>query len=613
MSTIIKSTDGYDIAYYNNNAVYATAWGAASGDMYSRGNLIVGQIKLTFRVGRSYFWFDTSSLASDLVIVAAKLHIYNRNAVSNYNSNFYIKVQRGIELDANDIPVVHHTPITYGDYDKSLVGGDGGEILASTIPEVEGYFSIDLDEDGISWINKGAGAISKFCLRTDKDIDGVAPTEDINKYLEIRGAFGADESQYPYLEIFTAEVTTQEASSVGIDHAKGNGIAVGDNITERGFGVRLAFSGSLGKAINYSIAGFEGDVSYNISAGRWEGTLVKTITETGSFSAGAFVGDLGRFPIAVASDKLFAAETYDYKAYAIIDGETYYGDYVEFTTNSYPAGQYPDDQVPIVDMIPIEPPTALPVSAEVYQPPINAIEDFGFPSFVYPDFMYPDFMYPDWKFPEFEFPDFKFPYYSLPDFVLPDPAWPEFNYPDFESSLEGSWLGRFYYRKAYTKKDLDGLRKKCRIFQDNSVEYALIINHNARVLQRFLNDMTVYAGADEYNTFRPIIPPQHLNALARKRLSMNDFKAIINNFINNSVDNANNVNNNFQLIRDGLGDYVYTEDESFVDISIRTKVVTDNKPNIEGLTEVIGELNKEMTDNYLVINHNSHVLKSILI
>ena len=37
-------------------------------------------------------------------------------------------------------------------------------------------------------------------------------------------------------------------------------------------------------------------------------------------------------PSAVFSDKLFRCESYTYRAYAIVDGETYYGDYVAFDT-----------------------------------------------------------------------------------------------------------------------------------------------------------------------------------------------------------------------------------------------------------------------------------------
>lgn len=355
-------------------------------------------------------------------------------------------------------------------------------------------------------------------------------------------------------------VTTEAVSSLGIDHAKGNGTA-DEESTERGFEIKLSFSGTLYQYIEHSIAGFStGGVSLVLTT--WVGTIIKIVTDTGTFAAGAFIDDLGRFPIAVFSDKLFEAETYNYRAYAIIDGTTYYGDWVEFTTNHYPSGQGPDDQIPIIDIVQSD-----PVAVTVDELPAIGL-------------------------PEFEFPDFEYP--EIPPY-------------------DGSWIGWFYYRKAFTKKDLDELRKKCRRFQDNSVEYALVLNHNSRVLQQFLNSMTDYMGADEYNTFRPIIPAQHLNELARKPLNIMGFKRIINSFVNNSIDNAGNVNNNFHLIREGLSDYVYTEDEGFTDISVTTKIVVDNNPDAERLKKVVDRLNREMANNYMTITHNLHVLRAILI
>lgn len=634
MATIIKSTSLYDITYYNNNAVYATAWGASSGDAYSRGNLMIGQVKSTFKVGRSYFWFDTSSLASDLVIASAKLYIYNRNTVPNYNNDFYIKVQRGTELDGNGIPVVHHTPVTYEDYNKSLVSGthvgsvvfsgeglddvssggtftgtvntdykieidsvdpdgndtfkwsdDGGStwnatlipitgaaqtlnngvtitfnsatghtlgdywtfvaydnagiIHASDIPEVEGYFSIELNQQGIDWINKGAGAISKFCLRTDKDIGGVAPTKDVNKYLEIRGAVPGDGSDYPYLEITTAAVTTEAVSQIAYDCAMGNGTATGDNITERGFEVKVAvdFFG-VGPEIFWNLIGFEdeGEISYH-SFGQRTGYLLKRETWTGTFEVGAFEGVLGKAilgsPSGAWNDALRECKSYIYRAWAKIDGTIYYGDWVAFDTLCSGAHQNDND-------LPINIPPIIDVHAE---------------------------------------------------------------YPDLE----------FYYRKAYKKKGLDELRQKCRTFSDNSVEYALTLNHNIRVLQQFLNMMHEIIDTDEYNNFKDIIPNQHLNALAHRELDVNDFKAIINNFIDNSINNTMNVNANFRLINRGLEDSHTTHNVGFMDEKVATKPIRESDPSIEILKKKIDALSTEMSFNYATTQHNLKVMRAILI
>ena len=120
-------------------------------------------------------------------------------------------------------------------------------------------------------------------------------------------------------------------------------------------------------------------------------------------------------------------------------------------------------------------------------------------------------------------------------------------------------------------------------------------------------------GNDEYNTFKPVMPPQHLNALAREPLDVKDFKAIINDFIRNSIDNTNNVNNNFQLIKSGLSAYTYSGEGSFNNMTITTSEVNDDNPDVEGLKKVVDRLNMEAANNYQIINHNLEVLRAILL
>ncbi len=630
---------------------------AAANHGYNPGNLVgtaIGQYDIynpphwghIYFVYRGTLTFDTDKAylpgGAPVEYAAILLKRYSATAIV---IPFDVVVQNGM-------PSYPEVPVVIGDYDRTKYSGDGGSINADDLV-LSSYTPLVLNGTGRSWMN--LGGLTKFMLRSSRDIAGIAPvqssdeervsftsnngtafdprlviritlsiptvvTNDATGVLTDRGRFNGERTNsgywfdssgfewkegvggavnsittggsgyttgvFNYLktglssattyyfrawsvndagkgygvwkEFTTPGVTTEAVSDVGIDHAKGNGTAAGANITERGFEVKLSFSGTLYQYIEHSIAGFSsGGVS--LVGTTWVGTIVKTITETGTFAAESFIDDLGRFPIAVFSDKLFASETYNYRAYAIIDGTTYYGDWVEFTTNSYPSGQGPDDQIVIYDTI----------------PSITGEEEL--------------------------------PSVELPEFGLPD-----FEYPDIPP-YNGSWIGMFYYRKAFTKKDLDELRKKCIRFQDNSVEYALVLNHNSRVLQQFLNDMTDYTGADEHNTFRPMIPTEHLNELARKPLNIMGFKRIINSFISNSIDNTHNVNNNFHLIRDGLSDFTYTEDEGFIDITVTTKIVADNNPDAERLKKVIDRLNGEMANSYMLINHNLHVLRAILI
>lgn len=514
MATIIKSTNQYDITYYNNNAVYNTAWEAASGDMYSRGNLIIGQLVLSpsFRVGRSYFWFDTSSLPSDLVIVSAKLWLYNRNVVSNYNSAFYIKIQRGTELNGDGIPVVHHAPIVYEDYSKGLVSGDGGEIDASTIPEVEGYFSIDLNEEGIDWINKGAGAISKFCLRTDKDINGVEPTEDVNKYLEIRGAFGADESQYPYLEIFFVEpvITT-----------------LAPNLVEDGIAnLRLNLEDMAGLTIDS--VGYYCDENATPSTEYIE-TGWRAEIETGIYN--------------IYVKTLPAGETTLYvQAWADdSDGNRYTGNILSFD-------------------IPSEPEYT--------------------------------------KLPDIIFPE-------LPEIPAMEIDLPNINY---NVGLD------LYLDRTYTRKDLEELRRKCINYEKNYTDFCLVLNHNILLVKNFLQSAYnngVLGGENEM--FAKIYPSQQLTPLYLESLEPNDFKGIINRFINNNTSNSMGLNHNFDLFKEWLNDYNYTSDGYKASyITPREEIITNNEPTVKYLTSKINRLQREVSTSSREIMHNFNLIKEII-
>jgi len=140
-----------------------------------------------------------------------------------------------------------------------------------------------------------------------------------------------------------------------------------------------------------------------------------------------------------------------------------------------------------------------------------------------------------------------------------------------------------------------------------------VLNHNSNVMQQFMNDMTDYAGADEHNTFKHVIPTEFLNDLARRPLDVNDFKKIINEFISNSIDNTNNVNNNFTLIKNGLADPYAAQEGEFKSMDVRTKMVNDENPDVERLKKVIDSLNGEVASNYATINHNLQVVRGILI
>ena len=381
-------------------------------------------------------------------------------------------------------------------------------------------------------------------------------------------------------------VTTEAATQIAYQCAMGNGtITSGTNATERGFEIRLDFgelkdssSGTLANYIDHSIAGFTGDVTWDIVF-KWNGILTKTESETGDFAEGAYELVLGYpsvlgNPSSVFNDKLFKCESYTYRAYAIIDSVTYYGEYVAFSTLCDSGGdQQPTDDIsegdPTVPIIPIEP----EILPEV--PPFEWEEEEPVP-------------YPPWE-------------WDIPPYENPD-------YPPY------SWVGDFYYRKPYTKKDLEELRAKCIIYNKNSVEFALVLRHNMNVLREFFNMMTDYMDKEEFNDFTDLIPPQRLKELYLDPLEVNDFKDMINGFIRNTVDNNIAVNRNFSLIQEGLSDYETGSDDAyFTDISSAMKTITEDDPDVDTLKRVVDNLNQETASNFNTIMHNLEILRARLL
>ncbi|MDD2777505.1 MAG: hypothetical protein PHI16_01235 [Methanocellales archaeon] len=477
-----------------------------------------------------------------------------------------------IQKDSDNIRPSEPPDLT--DYNQAYYSGNYGSKNTADMVE-ETYAEIDITD--LSLIV--AGGITKFVLRSVYDINSVAPTGNNMEYV-VFYPYDADSGNKPFLRIEyeVTTVTTQVATQIAYQCAMGNGtITSSTNATERGFEIVVDFSGTLNNYIEHRIAGFIGDVTF--SSGNWVGTLTKTETEEGDFAEGAYELVLGYpsvlgNPSSVFSDKLFKCEDYTYRAYAVIDGETYYGEYVAFSTLCDSGGNtIPTDDIsegdPTVPIIPIEP------EPEPELPPFELEEEELEP-------------YPPWD-------------WDLPDYGIPD-------YP-----VE-SFVGDFYYHKPYTKKDLDELRKKCIIYNKNSVEFALVLRHNMNVLREFFNMMTDYMEKDEYNDFTDLIPPQRLKELYLDDLEVNDFKDMINEFIRNNIDNNISVNRNFDLIQEGLSDYETESDDAyFSNISSTMKTVTENDPDVDTLKRVIDNLNQEVATNYSTIMHNLEILRARLL
>jgi len=502
-----------------------------------------------YTIHRQGLYFDTSSIPDGATIISATLRFYVE----------YRYLQAASIIIQNGQPTFPHNPGESGDYLYSNYSGNGGEIAYADI--VAGAWNtITLNDTGKEWINT-AGE-TKIMLRVSDDINDTFTSTPSTDYAGIK-ARGNYSGYKPSLIIeYTAEpvVTTEAVTDIDYDYAKGNGTIVsGSDITKRGFEVRLDYgaykdsqNGSLGDYVFHSVAGFDGTVSFDLVY-QWNGVLTKTITEEGSFEAGAFTGDLAKQPYPMFNDTLFKCESYTCRAYATNDQGTGYGDYVAFDTLCDAGGeQQPTDDIsegnPTVPIIPIEP--------EPEIPPFEWDPEEPEP-------------FPPWD-------------WDLPDWEMPD-------YPPM------SFVGDFYYRKPYTKKDLDDLRRKCIIYNKNSVEFALVLRHNMNVLREFFNMMTDYMGKEEFNDFTDLIPPQNLKELYLDPLDPADFKDMINGFIRNTIDNNMAVNRNFKLIQDGLSDYETESDDAyFKEINSNIKTVTGDDPDVHRLKSKIDSLNQEV-------------------
>ena len=472
---------------------------------------------------------------------------------------------------------VYIPEVTTDEATDIVVGDTTSFIMHGTITDTGNYAS----PKGFEYKKEEEGEItSVVSSSTDATniIKALSGLENGTYYYRAWAENEAGKGYGEWVEIPREEITitTNAATEIGYDCAMGNGeITSGTNATERGFEIVLSFSGTLYDSIDHSIAGFEGDVNYSLDSDSWVGTLTKTETETGSFAEGEYSLVLGwetvlGNPGAVFSDKLFKCESYTYRAYAVIDGETYYGEYVAFSTLCDSGGeQQPSDD--ISDGDPTQP--IIPEEEEPL-PPYEPEEPEEIP-------------YPPW---EWDLPEWDIPDYPPPTFV-----------------------GDFYYKKPYTKKDIDELRQKCIIYNKNSIEFALVLRHNINVLREFLNMMTDYLGTDEFNDFTDLVPPQNLKELYLDPIEPEGFRTIINGFINNTVNNNMAVNRNFKLIADGLSDYETSEDASFRDITSAIKRIDEDNPDVHRMKQIIDDLNYEVASNFGNVMYNLEVVRARLL
>jgi len=164
MKIIGNTDDGYLRNDGNNfNTVWTATdalWVTTSGeDVWCGDFLAFGQ----YYIWRVILFFDTSFLPTKYLVKRAKLYFY---CGANYMPvGEYLHIQMG----TNSVP---HKPLVAGDYDKTHYSGDYGHILSADVV-VDDWNSIDIPASQLGCFNPSG--FTKFCLRTKKEIDGIAP------------------------------------------------------------------------------------------------------------------------------------------------------------------------------------------------------------------------------------------------------------------------------------------------------------------------------------------------------------------------------------------------------------------------------------------------------
>ena len=209
-----------DARITGENAVYATARSTATYHT-DAGNLRVGQAQAPggspYYVYRSFLYFDTSAIPGGDTVTAATLAV--KVAVDKTTQDFNLKAY-----------VYDWKPITAGTRDDVFdlgipgsIGGVAGLLCAaasSSSGKVAGMWHTLALSGGPELAGVIKGGISRFALRSDRDIASTAPNI-ANEYQEFfEGSVSSPDS--PYLE-----VTHRSETGYRISKLRAQGIMIG--------------------------------------------------------------------------------------------------------------------------------------------------------------------------------------------------------------------------------------------------------------------------------------------------------------------------------------------------------------------------------------------------
>lgn len=174
----------YDGEINNYDEDYNAIRTATSGrEVYSeKSTMIIGQGDedvWNIWVYRGFVFFDTSRIPDSATILEAKLWLFIYDVY--LEPSFNVTIQNGQ-------PTYPHAPLVLTDYNLAFYSGNGGTKNLTGMDYGE-WLDIPLNSNGLSWISKNG--ITKFCLRSNRDIEGIAPTglERVTVYTSEKSAY----------------------------------------------------------------------------------------------------------------------------------------------------------------------------------------------------------------------------------------------------------------------------------------------------------------------------------------------------------------------------------------------------------------------------------------
>lgn len=223
-------------------------WEESLTTPYATGKFIIGQ-------GYDWLWFNTweiyrsgiciknTVIKPDFEIKEAELvfRVYNKPV----DKDFDVVIQRGIELE-DGVPKYPSQPPIGTDFNRFKYGLEGGRKNTSEMGGRYSQFSIELNDMGLTWINKNRDGLTKFMLRSGDDLMGVPPEmeETRKECCELYSGNQPGIYYKSYLKftvtVYIPEVETREVINIGRESVTWQGYMINHHGWVSSFGFEFA-------------------------------------------------------------------------------------------------------------------------------------------------------------------------------------------------------------------------------------------------------------------------------------------------------------------------------------------------------------------------------------